>query len=78
MRSYIVKFFLEIANYLREGDTLWDGQEIIEAITALNNAKSLAFKDVENHFMRRKKMITMFILICVNSSSKLLKEYSQK
>lgn len=48
------KIFLEIANYLREGDTLWDGQEIIEAITALNNAKSLAFKDVENHFMRRK------------------------
>jgi len=48
------KIFLEIANYLREGDTLWGGQEIIEAITALNNAKSLAFKDVENHFMRRK------------------------
>ncbi len=48
------KIFLEIANYLREGDTLWDGREIIEAITALNNAKSLAFKDVENHFMRRK------------------------
>ncbi|MFJ7732217.1 aromatic acid exporter family protein [Lysinibacillus sp. NPDC097231] len=48
------RIFLEIANYLREGDTLWDGQEIIEAITALNNAKSLAFKDVENHFTRRK------------------------
>ncbi|MFJ8459550.1 MULTISPECIES: aromatic acid exporter family protein [Lysinibacillus] len=48
------KIFLEIANYLREGDTMWDGQEIIEAITALNNAKSLAFKDVENHFTRRK------------------------
>lgn len=48
------KIFLEIANYLREGDTLWDGQEIIDAIKVLNSAKSLAFKDVENHFTRRE------------------------
>lgn len=48
------KIFLEIVVYLREGDTLWDGQEIIQAIQVLNNAKSLAFKDVENHFLRRK------------------------
>ncbi|KOY83230.1 aromatic acid exporter family protein [Lysinibacillus sp. FSL H8-0500] len=48
------KIFLEIASYLRQGDTLWDGREIIEAVRMLENAKSLAFKDVENHFMRRK------------------------
>ncbi len=40
--------------YLREGDTLWGGQELIEAIKVLNSAKSLAFKDVENHFTRRE------------------------
>ncbi|MEK5232407.1 aromatic acid exporter family protein [Lysinibacillus sp. FSL K6-0232] len=48
------KIFFEVANYLRQGDTLWDGREIIEAVSTLENAKSLAFKDVENHFMRRK------------------------
>ena len=48
------KIFTEVANYLREGDTLWDGREIIEAIHVLNTAKSLAFKDVENHFTRRE------------------------
>lgn len=48
------KIFLEIASYLRQGDTLWNGQEIIDAIKALEEAKSLAFKDVQNHFTRRK------------------------
>ncbi|KOS69755.1 hypothetical protein AEA09_05925 [Lysinibacillus contaminans] len=48
------KIFKEIVSYLREGDTLWDGREIIEAVQALNTAKSLAFKDVENHFLRRE------------------------
>ena len=33
---------------------MWDGQEIIDAIKVLNSAKSLAFKDVENHFTRRE------------------------
>ncbi|WP_229387006.1 aromatic acid exporter family protein [Lysinibacillus sphaericus] len=48
------KIFLEIASYLRQGDTLWDGQELIQAFKTLNDAKSLAFKDVENHFTRRQ------------------------
>ena len=42
---------------------MWNGQEIIDAIKALEEAKSLAFKDVQNHFTRRK-MITMYISIC--------------
>ena len=33
---------------------MWNGQEIIDAIKALEEAKSLAFKDVQNHFTRRK------------------------
>ncbi|KPN89718.1 hypothetical protein AO843_07365 [Lysinibacillus sp. ZYM-1] len=54
------KIFLEIASYLRQGDTLWDGYEIIEAIRTLDDAKSLAFKDVENHFTRRKNDYYMY------------------
>ncbi|GLC88792.1 hypothetical protein LYSBPC_19190 [Lysinibacillus piscis] len=46
--------FLKIASYLRDGDTSWGGQEIIEAFQLLDDAKSIAFKDVENHFTRRQ------------------------
>lgn len=48
------KIFKEIVVYLREGDTLWDGREIIEAVDMLNTAKSLALIDGENRFLRRK------------------------
>ena len=47
------RIFSEIANYLRNGDTSWDGKELIEARILLNKAKSLAFKDVENHLTRK-------------------------
>lgn len=46
--------FSEIVKYLRNGDSLWDGKEIIEATNLLNRAKSLAFKDVENHLTRKQ------------------------
>lgn len=46
--------FKEIENYLRNGDTSWDGKEIIEAANILEKAKSLAFKDVENHLTRKQ------------------------
>ncbi|RHW38427.1 aromatic acid exporter family protein [Lysinibacillus yapensis] len=46
--------FSEIVKYLRNGDTSWDGKEIIEAANLLNKAKSLAFKDVENHLTRKE------------------------
>ena len=47
------KIFKELVVYLREGDTLWDGREIIEAEDILNKAKSLALIDGENRFLRR-------------------------
>lgn len=46
--------FSEIVSYLRNGDTSWDGKEIIEAANLLEKAKSLAFKDVENHITRKQ------------------------
>ncbi len=48
--------FSEIVKYLRNGDTSWDGKEIIEAADLLNKAKSLAYKDVENHITRKENL----------------------
>ncbi|WP_110111552.1 aromatic acid exporter family protein [Bacillus sp. CGMCC 1.16541] len=42
----------EIAAYLRTNETNWTGKEITETAKLLEEAKSLAFRDVENHFMR--------------------------
>lgn len=52
--------FSEIAKYLRNGDTSWDGKEIIEAEKLLNRAKSLAFKDVENHLSRKQNEFYLY------------------
>lgn len=46
------EIFTEVALYLRTGESLWDGHQLIEAEQLLNEAKSLAFKDVENHLTR--------------------------
>lgn len=45
--------FLEISSYLRNGDSVWDGKELIVAIETLNKAKTLAYQDVENHLTRK-------------------------
>jgi uncharacterized membrane protein YgaE (UPF0421/DUF939 family) len=50
------KIFYEISVYLRNGDTTWDGKELIEAIETLNKAKALAFQDVENHVTRKDNL----------------------
>ncbi|MDN4493389.1 aromatic acid exporter family protein [Ureibacillus aquaedulcis] len=52
--------FSEIVKYLRNGDTSWDGKEIIEAENLLNKAKSLAFKDVENHLTRKQNEFYLY------------------
>ena len=61
LESYLEKveelyrsIFSEISKYLRNGDTSWDGKEIIEAANLLNQAKSLAFIEVENHLTRKQ------------------------
>ncbi|MEK4759638.1 aromatic acid exporter family protein [Viridibacillus sp. FSL E2-0187] len=52
--------FVEIEKYLRNGDTSWDGKELLEAVEVLNQAKSLAFQDVENHLTRRENLYYMY------------------
>lgn len=48
------KVFTELTYYLRHGDNGWDGKEIPDTAHVLKEAKSLAFRDVENHFKREE------------------------
>lgn len=47
---------MAVVRYLRNNDHSWDGKEITETASLLNEAKSLAFKDVENHFLREEDL----------------------
>ncbi|MBN8250328.1 aromatic acid exporter family protein [Priestia flexa] len=42
----------EMALYLRRNESTWSGKEIADTAVLLEKAKSLAFRDVENHFVR--------------------------
>jgi len=44
--------FQEMVSYLRTNESCWVGKEIIETARLLEDAKSLSFRDVENHFLR--------------------------
>ncbi|WHY79924.1 aromatic acid exporter family protein [Neobacillus sp. WH10] len=44
--------FKEMVSYLRTNESRWVGEEIIETERLLEEAKSLAFRDVQNHFLR--------------------------
>lgn len=48
--------FSEIAKYLRERDTNWNGRELLLATEAVNKGKSLAYQDVENHITRKENL----------------------
>lgn len=45
---------MEIVKYVRDNDYTWDGKELYETAKWLAEAKSLAFRDVENHFLREQ------------------------
>jgi uncharacterized membrane protein YgaE (UPF0421/DUF939 family) len=42
----------EMVKFLRTGESDWLGQEITETAKLLEEAKSFAYRDVENHFLR--------------------------
>lgn len=48
--------FDEIVHYLRTNESTWDGKEITETMELINEAKTLAFRDVENHFLRNENL----------------------
>lgn len=46
--------FCEMVSYLRTGESDWSGKEITETEKLLEEAKSFAYRDVENHFLREE------------------------
>jgi uncharacterized membrane protein YgaE (UPF0421/DUF939 family) len=56
IEDYFRIIFYEIERYLRTNNTDWDGKEITLAAELIEKAKTLAFRDVENHFLRHENM----------------------
>ncbi|TKH07263.1 aromatic acid exporter family protein [Peribacillus simplex] len=56
IESNFSAILMGIVRYLRDNDHTWDGKEITETANLLNQAKSLAFRDVENHFLREEDL----------------------
>ncbi|MBU7593425.1 aromatic acid exporter family protein [Metabacillus halosaccharovorans] len=50
----LASIFHEIELYLVQKDRKWDGKEITITAQLINEAKTLAFRDVENHFLRHE------------------------
>ncbi|MFD2704336.1 aromatic acid exporter family protein [Salibacterium lacus] len=42
----------EFAVYLKDGEVSWDGKEIAEAASIIEEAKGMALNNIENHFLR--------------------------
>jgi uncharacterized membrane protein YgaE (UPF0421/DUF939 family) len=55
--------FHEVANYLRSGDSSWGGRELPETAQLINEAKTLAFQDIENHFLREENLYYQYFKI---------------
>lgn len=51
------KIFREIVIYLRTNESNWDGKELMETAKLIDEAKTLAFRDVENHFLRNENLL---------------------
>lgn len=50
------KIMKEIVLFLRTNDSRWDGSEITVTARYIDEAKTLAFRDVENHFLRNENL----------------------
>lgn len=48
------KILFEFSAHLRDSSRTWDGKEIVEVENLINEAKSVAIQDVENHLLRKK------------------------
>jgi uncharacterized membrane protein YgaE (UPF0421/DUF939 family) len=44
----------EFSAYLRDSERNWDGKEILEVEDSINQSKSIAVQDVENHLLRKQ------------------------
>jgi uncharacterized membrane protein YgaE (UPF0421/DUF939 family) len=50
------KIFIEIARYLRTNELDWDGKELTETAKMIEDAKILAFHDVENQLLKQENI----------------------
>jgi uncharacterized membrane protein YgaE (UPF0421/DUF939 family) len=50
------KMLGEIVHYLRKGESDWDGKEITETAQVIEEAKTIALHDVENHLLREENI----------------------
>ncbi|MBM6617369.1 aromatic acid exporter family protein [Bacillus suaedaesalsae] len=52
IERYFAFIFKEIAVYLRQQESSWDGKELTLAHESIEEAKSLAIRDIQNHITR--------------------------
>ncbi|KUP06143.1 hypothetical protein Q73_08905 [Bacillus coahuilensis m2-6] len=52
--------FHEISHYLCNKDSDWTGKEITDTVEIIHKAKTIAFKDVENHFLRHENLYYLY------------------
>jgi uncharacterized membrane protein YgaE (UPF0421/DUF939 family) len=60
---YFKKIFSEIAIYLKNKDSSWDGKELTEAASVIEKAKALAMLDVENNILRDENLYYQYFKI---------------
>ncbi|KAA0549580.1 aromatic acid exporter family protein [Bacillus sp. BGMRC 2118] len=52
IEDYFARIFKEISTYLKQQESTWDGKELTLAHDAIESAKSLAIRDIQNHILR--------------------------
>ncbi len=52
LEHYYAAIFHRFADYIRNGDTNWDGNEITKVSSLIQEAKNEAMRNLENHIMR--------------------------
>lgn len=57
------RIFDEIVIYLRTNESQWDGIEITETAGLIDEAKALAFRDVENRFLQNENLYYQYFKI---------------
>jgi uncharacterized membrane protein YgaE (UPF0421/DUF939 family) len=57
------KIFSEIAIYIKNNDSSWDGRELTETARLIEKAKALALLDVENNFLRDENLYYQYFRI---------------
>lgn len=63
IEQHFKQIFTEIAVYLHTNESSWDGRELTETADLIEDAKALAFQDVENHLLRDENLYYQYFRI---------------